>query len=123
MWNSIKEWSEVYVSALLVLLLLTCVDPFEAFMPPLWDRTVVVLLIALYGLYAGIIYREASRDERERLHIARAERIGFLIGTGMLVMFIAFDAFAVTVEKSLIFVLGAMILAKMLGLLILRLRN
>ena len=123
MWNTIKEWSEIYVSLLLLLLLITCVNPLESIMPAAWTRTVVVPLIALYGLYAGILYREAARDERERLHVAQAERIGFLVGTGLLVLFMVFDALDAGVEKALVFALGGMVLAKTISLLVLRYRN
>lgn len=123
MWNSVKEWAEIYLAGLLILLLVTCVNPLAAIMPGIWDQTVIILLIAVYGLYAGVVYRESARDERERLHLAHAERIGFLTGTGLLVLFLVFDTFLVSVEKSLVFVLGGMILAKMVSLVVLKLRN
>ena len=123
MWNRVKEWSEIYVSVVLLLLLVTCVNPFESMMPLFWSRTVVVLLIAIYCLYAGIIYREAGKDERERLHVAHAERIGFLVGIGLLILFLAFDAFEAEIEKSLVFVIGGMVLAKTISLLVLKYRN
>ena len=123
MWSNVKEWAEIYLSAILILLLITCVNPLEAMMPIFWDRTVIVLLIVVYGLYAGIVYREAARDERERLHVARAERIGFLTGATLVLVFIVFETFFTSVEKALVFVLGGMVLAKMIALIVLKIRN
>jgi hypothetical protein len=123
MWNRIKENSEIVVSLVLVLLLVTCIDPFESFMPLLWEKTLVFLLIAVYGLYTGIVFRERAKDERERLHLAWAERSGFLVGTGLLVLFIILDIFRISSEKALIFVLGGMVLTKVIVLFFLRHRN
>lgn len=123
MWNKLKENTELAISAILVLLLITCVNPFEAMMPAGWNRTLVVLFIALYGLYTGIVFRERAKDERERLHLALADRVGFLVGTGLLVLFIILDLFDGAPEKSLVFVLGGMSLTKLLVLLKVRYRN
>ncbi len=123
MWNKLRPWSEVYVAGIFVVLLVTCVDPLESIMPLFWGRTVVILLIAVYGLYLGVIYREAARDERDRRHLAIAERVGFLVGVGVLVLFLALDAFSVSVEKPLVFALGSMVIAKAISLLVLRYRN
>lgn len=123
MWNKLKENTELAISAILVLLLITCVNPFEAMMSAGWNRTLVVLFIALYGLYTGIVFRERAKDERERLHLALADRVGFLVGTGLLVLFIILDLFDGAPEKSLVFVLGGMSLTKLLVLLKVRYRN
>ena len=123
MWNRIKENSEILVSVVLLLLLVTCIDPFHSFMPLMWEKTLVVLFIALYGLYVGIVFRERAKDERERIHLAWAERCGFLVGTGLLVLFIILDIFRITSEKALIFVLGGMVLTKVIVLFFLRQRN
>ena len=82
-----------------------------------------MLLIALYGLYAGIVFRERAKDERERLHLAWAERAGFLVGTGLLVLFIILDLFDRQSEKALVFVLGGMALTKLILLLVFRHRK
>jgi len=123
MWPKIRENVEIIVSVVLLGLLLTCVDPFEAFMPSGWERALIVLLIALYGLYAGIVFRERARDERERLHLARAERGGFLVGTGLLVLFVVLDILNQPVDKALVFVLGGMVLTKLIVLTIAKHRN
>ena len=123
MWNRVRENSEIAVSAVLVLLIVTCIDPLEALMPAGWERALIVLLIAVYGLYTGIVFRERAKDERERLHLARAERYGFLVGTGLLVLFIVLDLLSRSVGKSLVFVLGGMALTKLTVLTILRRRN
>jgi hypothetical protein len=123
MWNKIRENSELAVSGVLLLLLITCIDPFESLMPSGWDRTLVVLLIALYGFYTGIVFRERAKDERERLHLALAERWGFLVGTGLLVLFIILDLLTAAPAKSLVFVLGGMSFTKLIVLLVVRYRN
>ena len=120
MWSKIRENSEILVSFGMVILLVTCLDPLEPVMPSFWERTVVVLLIALYGLYSGIVFRVRGRDERERIHLAWAERAGFLVGTGLLVLFIILDIFSLGSPKSLILALGGMVLTKLAVLLFLR---
>ena len=123
MWNKIRENSELAVSGVLLLLLITCIDPFQSLMPSGWEQTLVVLLIALYGLYAGIVFRERAKDERERFHLALAERAGFLVGTGLLVLFIILDVLSGAPEKALVFVLAGMAFTKLVLLLVVRHRN
>ncbi|MFW6364228.1 MAG: hypothetical protein ACOC0D_10315 [Spirochaeta sp.] len=119
----VRDHSELLVSIVLLALLATCVQPLASRMPNAWDDLVLVLIIAAFGLYAGIIYRERSRDEREQLHRSSAGRGGFLVGTGLLVVFIVLDALGRPVDKGMIWVLGAMVLTKLLLLAIAKRRG
>ena len=123
MWNKIRENFEILLFLFMLLLLVTCIDPFENMMPAGWEKTLILLLIAVYGLYAGIVFREKSRDERERLHLALAERAGFLTGTGLLVLFIILNILGNPVEKALVYSLTGMVITKMVVLFIVKTRN
>jgi len=120
MWNKIRENFEIIVSLVLLALLFTCIDPLKSLMPSEWEKTLILALIAIYGLYAAVIFREKTRDERERHHLALAERAGFLVGAGLLVLFIILNLLGKTVEKQLVFVLAGMVLAKMIVLTIVK---
>ena len=123
MWSKIRENIEVFVLVVLLVLLATCVKPVEAFMPAVWEQSLIFFFIALYGFYAGILFRLPPKDEREQLHLTRAERIGFLVGMGLAFFFIIMDILGKPNDKALIFVLGGMVFTKLAVLLVYKHRN
>ncbi|GAB6091428.1 hypothetical protein [Spirochaeta dissipatitropha] len=119
----LKENFELVISVILLALLATCLDPIMIRMPELWNSLVVYLIVAAFGIYAGILFREKNLDERERLHSAMADRGGFLAGTALLVASIVVSAAGWTWDKSHIWILSGMILTKLFLLVIARIRN
>lgn len=110
----------VIFSALLALLL----NPFGFFMPDTLLYMMIAGVVVLFGLYAGFVWREGARDEREQLHRMIAGRIAYLAGTGVLVLGIAIQGLTQPdVDPWLVFALGAMVLGKLSGLIYGRLRH
>ena len=60
---------EVLVSAVFLVLLVLKLDPFGLLMPNRVQMAMLALVLAVFGLYAGIIFRQKARDERDALHI------------------------------------------------------
>ena len=120
MLTKLRENIEIAVSIILLLLLITCLDPLESFMPAFWEQMLTVLLIVLFGVFAGLFFKERGRDEREKSHLVLADRTAFLAGVGLLIFFIILDILSVHSDKALIFVLSGMLLTKLITLVVLK---
>ncbi len=108
---------EIIVSLVLIMLLVLFLNPFELWMPPILLMMMVLGLVVVFSLFASFIWRENAKDEREGLHKMMAGRIAFLSGTALLVIGIIVQSFKHELDYWLVFTLGTMILAKIIGLI------
>ena len=113
---------EIIVSAVLIVLLILFLNPFELWMPPVLLMMMVLGFVVVFSIFASFIWRENSRDEREGLHKMMAGRIAFLAGTASLVIGIIIQSFRHELDFWLVLTLGIMILAKIIGLIYSRAR-
>jgi len=108
---------ELFVTLVFTLILLLLLNPFGFFMP---ERLVYIMLggvVVLFALYVSFIVKEAPRDEREQLHRFHANRLGYLLGTGTLVVGIVFQGLnEPKIDPWLLLVLGAMVIGKVISL-------
>ena len=74
----------------------------------------VCLVIAL-TITIILLWKERAHDERERMHRMLADRIGFLVGAGSLVVVIVIQSIRHESEELLSLVLLFMLLAKIAG--------
>ncbi|TSC71555.1 MAG: Uncharacterized protein G01um101470_550 [Parcubacteria group bacterium Gr01-1014_70] len=108
---------EIFVSLVLVVLLVLFLNPFGFWMPDALVMMMVLGLIVVFALFSGFIWKEQARDEREMLHRMLAGRIAYLVGTGMLVLGIIVQTVRHDLDSWLVLTLGAMILAKIFGII------
>ena len=109
--------SEVGVGIGLLLLLFIIFNPFHAFMPGYMIATFLISVVILYATFATFLWRERSGDEREQYHLLFADRIAYLAGSGILLISIIFEEIAHALDPWLIFALGIMVMAKVIGLI------
>lgn len=102
---------------MLLLLLILFLNPLQFWMPDNFLMLLILLLLLVFAVFASFLWREAASDEREHVHRARAGRVGFLIGAGLLVVGIAVQAWQHTVDVWLVITLGGMILGKISSLI------
>lgn len=114
---------ETLVSIILIILLILFLEPFGFFMTNTLLMMMVIGLIVVFALFANFIWRENARDEREILHRFTAGRIAYLTGTAGLVIGIIAQSFQHSLDSWLVFILGAMIFAKVIGSIYNRVRN
>jgi len=69
-------------------------------------------IVAAFGVFAALLLREQSGDERETIHRMLAGRAAFLTGATILLVGIVWQAFTGTVDAWLILTLCGMVLAK-----------
>ena len=108
---------EIFVSLVLIILLVLFLNPFGFWMPDTLVTMMVLGLVVVFAIFSGFIWKEYARDEREILHRMLAGRIAYLVGTGILVLGIIIQSFKHEIDSWLVFTLGSMILAKILGII------
>ena len=107
--------TEIGISSVLIIILLICLNPFNLLMPPPFIKILVVILLLLYGLFSAIIWKERTGDEREKYHKIIAGHLAFLTGSVLLVVAIAIQELNNSLDPWLIYILIAMIIAKIIG--------
>ena len=108
--------NEIIVAVILIILILLFLNPFGLFMPDMLVYMMIAGVVVLFALFAGFVWKEKVRDEREQLHKMIAGRLAYLAGVGVLVLGIAVEGFTMAhVDPWLLFALLAMILGKIFG--------
>ncbi len=77
------------VSASLLALLVLLANPLGFWMPTALAYMTVAALAVVGALYTGLLYKESSRDEREKALRGSAARVGYLTGILILILGIA----------------------------------
>ena len=98
---------EIILSAAVVILAVILVNPAGFWMPNMVTISLVLLLVVVFAVFAGFIWKEQTRDEREVLHRMMAGRIGYLFGAAALVVAIVVEGFAHRVDPWLVIALTA----------------
>jgi len=109
-------FNETIISTVLIILLVLFLNPFDFLMPPPFLSMLVIVLIALYGMFVSIIWKEQVHDEREGLHRMLAGRIAFLVGSSILVIGIIVQELHHVTDSWLIYALVGMLIAKIGGM-------
>ncbi|MBI4067758.1 hypothetical protein HY407_05225 [Candidatus Gottesmanbacteria bacterium] len=86
-------------------------------MPPPFLSMLVIVLIAIFGMFVSIVWKEQVRDEREVLHRMLAGRFAFLVGSSILVIGIIVQELRHVTDPWLIYALSGMLIAKIVGML------
>lgn len=108
--------NEIVVAVVLILLILLFLNPLGLWMPDTLVYMLIAGVVVLFALFAGFVWKERARDEREQLHKMIAGRLAYLAGMGVLVLGVAVQGFTLPhVDPWLLFALSAMILGKIFG--------
>jgi cobalamin synthase len=108
-----KNLPEIAFSSALLLVILLKIDPLHWFMPTALQMLLLAVLTAGMAIYVGIIYRERARDERERDHLYRASRAGYLVGVIALSALVVVQDLRHELDPLVLIVLALMILTKL----------
>ncbi len=106
-----------------MVLLFLLLNPFGFWMPNGLLMIIVLILVVLFTIFASFIWKEKVKDEREAFHRMVADRVAFLVGSGVLVIGIVVQSFKHNINFWLVIALGAMIFAKIVGLIYSRIRH
>ena len=118
-----NQKTELVVSIVFLVLLMLFINPFHFWMPDALLYMLVAAILVIFALFAGLVWKEEPRDEREVLHVMHAARIGYLLGVAVLVLGVIYESLAAHVDVWLLVALGAMILGKLAALVYNSLHN
>ncbi len=79
---------EPVIASILIILLVIFLNPFKLLMPPPFLSMLIIFLLAFFGIFVAIIWKEHPRDEREHFHRMLAGRYAFLAGSSILILII-----------------------------------
>lgn len=71
---------EILLSIVLIVLVGVLCNPFDMFMPSMFQMVALGLLVVFVGLFTGLVVHESISDEREQLHRDQAGRVGYSAG-------------------------------------------
>lgn len=109
--------TELLISFVLLVFLILLLHPFGFFMPGRMHMMMLLLMTIIFVIFAGFIWKEKARDERELLHRSIAARFAFLSGMGILVGGVLAESIGKHLDPWLIVALGVMVIAKVVGLI------
>lgn len=109
MKNNIKE---IIVASLLVLISIFLLNPFGFWMPDMMVIGMLVTALVLFALFAALILKERSVDERDSQHKSIAGRNAFLAGSIVLIIGIVVQGYTHTVDSWLVVALVVSIIVK-----------
>ena len=102
------------VSLSLLILLLLLANPFELWMPSSLAYLSVVCLAVVAVLFAGLVYMEHPKDEREQVMRDSAGRLGYLVGVIILTAAVVISVISGDhANPWVIGALGAMVLSRL----------
>ena len=119
-----KLFNEITLSIILAALAVLFLDPFMIWMPTELVYMLIGGVIIIFTVFAGLMWREQAKDEREELHKLAAGRIGYIAGGSILTVGIVYQTFFIhSVDVWLVATLAAMVIGKLFGLLYGRIHN
>ncbi len=108
---------EIIISLILIVLLSMFANPFNLFMPYGMHLVMVPLLVILFIVFAGFIWKEAPGDERDQLHKFIASRFAYFAGIATLIVGVMIQNSQGKIDPWIIIALCIALLAKILGLI------
>ncbi len=81
-------------------------------MPMNVDMLLVLGLITLFIIFAGMVWKESAKDDRDNLHRLYAGRISYLVGLAVLVVGIVRQSLMYEIDPWLVIAVVSMVAAK-----------
>ena len=120
-----KFIGELILSAVLICLLLFFLKPVLVFLPLPMHPFMIPLLVILFIIFAGMLWKERPSDEREQLHTFIASRFAYFASVAILISrnYHTTPYAQGAIDPWLIIAICVMLLAKILGFLYGHLRH
>lgn len=121
MKNNIHQ--EIIVSSVLILLLILLADPFGWSQYFMMSFITICSVIVAFIFFAGLVWRERAKDEREDFHRMMAGRFAYLAGAAVLITGTIYQKMNSQLDKWLIVALSVMVFGKLIGLVYSKIRH
>lgn len=116
-----KIWEYIHSKELILsLLLLACaalyLNPMHVYMFTQIQKYILGVLVFVVAFFTAFVVHETSLDERERMHMDIAGRVGYTFGIMMLTIKILVDnSLAKEIDSWIVFTLLVMVLSKVVA--------
>ncbi len=110
-------FGEIAISIILLVFLVLLVNPFDFLMPKSMEMLLLVGLALIFIIFVGFFWKEKAIDERENLHRYIAGRFAYFTGVSLLTLGVIIQSLRHTLDRWLVVILIAMIIAKIFGLI------
>jgi hypothetical protein len=107
-----KITKEVLVPLALIVIAALLLNPLHLWMPDMMVMGMLVVLLVLFGIFASFILKETVFDERDGVNRSLAGRNAFLAGATVLMLGIAVQGYAHSIDPWLVIALIVMIIVK-----------
>ncbi|MFA6466990.1 MAG: hypothetical protein WCV71_03965 [Patescibacteria group bacterium] len=107
-----KIFKEIIISLVLVVLIISFLDPFMLWMPSQILMMVLFGLVVVYIIYTVFLWREQAKDEREELHRLLASRYSWLAGSIVLIAAVIVQGLKHDIDPWILYSLLVMVLVK-----------
>jgi len=111
-----KALTESLLAVAVLAVLFLKMDPFHWFMPTEAQMLLLCVFAAAFALYAGVVFREQARDEREHQHLYLASRWAYLVGVVAVSVIIVVQDILHQLDPWMLAVLGIMVITKLVVL-------
>lgn len=112
--------NEIILAVVLILLIIGFLDPFHYWMPGEFAMWLLFVVLVVFFIFAAFIWKEKANDEREELHLLRAGRWSWLVGSGFIMIGIVVQEIRHELDPWLVYALLAMIITKLASLIYLK---
>lgn len=112
-----KFVGEIIISIILIGLLVFFINPLDLLMPQQMHPLMVPILIVLFIIFTGFLWKETPGDEREQLHKFIASRFAYFAGVSSLILGVIIQSLQHVIDPWLIIAICITLLAKLTGLI------
>ena len=112
-----KFIGEIIIAVILIALLGLFMNPMNLLMPQPMHMVMVPLLVILFVVFAGFLWKETRGDEREQLHKFIASRFAYFAAITVLIIAVILQNAQNAIDPWIIIALCIALLAKIVGLI------
>ncbi|MEK7551258.1 MAG: hypothetical protein AAB532_01525 [Patescibacteria group bacterium] len=115
--NKFNFLGETIISLFLVGLLVFFINPLDLLMPKELHLFMVPTLILFFVIFAGVVWKEKTTDERQELHKLIASRFAYFASVTILVIGIIYQSYYGSIDPWLVIAVCVILLSKIFGLI------
>lgn len=108
-------FGETIISIALIILLILFINPTDLLMPQEMHQLMVPLLVILFIVFSGFLWKEKAGDEREQLHKFISSRFSYFAVIATLIVGVIIQSSKGVIDPWLIIAICIALLAKIIG--------
>jgi len=106
---------EIIISLGLIASIVLLLNPFQTLMSEMLLMCLQGLVVIFGFILVGMVWKETAHDEREKFHRMASSRMAFIAGELSIIVAIIVQTLQHNLDGYLIFILGIMVVTKLLS--------